>query len=222
MGRLPTGGNGGDLLNEAESILIAKAKRGDSEAFEELVKSYYKTVFNIALKMFANREDASDMAQEAFIKIYKSIGSFKGESSFKTWLYRVATNLCLDELRSRKKRKIISFDEQFANTDSENIHVPQNTVISPESELLKKELRDCVNDAIKKLPDDLRLAVILRDIQNFSYHEISAILTCAEGTVKSRISRGREQLRKLLSEKEELFGMNFVKSSRKEPEIEKL
>jgi RNA polymerase sigma-70 factor (ECF subfamily) len=204
------------ILNEQDNMLIKRAKNGDVEAYEDLVRAYYKTVFNIALRMFSNNEDASDITQEVFIKIYKSIGTFEGKSSLKTWIYRITTNLCLDEFRSRKNMKVVSFDEQIEQSnDRYNIEFKTES-ITPESNLLKKEVKEALNIAITELPKDLRIALILRDVQNLSYEEISSFLKCPQGTVKSRISRARQLLRKKLSKKVELFDMHYVKSNREE------
>lgn len=203
-------------MDEQDDILIKKAKEGDVDAYEELVKIYYKTVFNIALRMFSNNEDASDITQEVFIKIYKSIGAFEGKSSLKTWIYRITTNLCLDEFRSRKNMKVVSFDEQIEhNNDRYNIEFKIEST-TPESNLLKKEVKEALNRAIMELPKDLRIALILRDVQNLSYEEISSFLKCPQGTVKSRINRARQLLRKKLSKKVELFDMRYVKNNREE------
>jgi RNA polymerase sigma-70 factor (ECF subfamily) len=208
---------GGVFLNEQDEILLKKAKSGDVDAYEELVKTYYKTVFNIALRMFSNTEDASDITQEVFIKVYKSIGRFEGRSSFKTWIYRIATNLCLDELRSRKNFIAVSFDEQIANnTEAINVKLKDESIGSPETELLRAEIREELYNVINELPEDLRIITILRHIQNLSYDEISEILNCPQGTIKSRISRARELLRKKLSKNMELFDSRFVKEDRKE------
>jgi len=203
-------------LSEEDEKLLKRAKDGDAEAFEELVTVYYKTVFNIALRMLSNTEDASDLTQEVFIKIFKSIGTFEGKSSFKTWIYRITTNLCLDEFRTRKKMKVVSFDEQIENKNEESSLKLTDTGISPETKLLNSELKETLNQAIMELPKDLRLAVVLRDVQNFSYEEISLALKCPQGTVKSRINRARQQLRKNLSKKTELFEADYVKRVREE------
>lgn len=192
-------------MNEEEKILLEKAKSGDVEAYEELVKSHYTIVYNIALRMLSNTHDASDLAQEVFIKIFKSIKNFEGKSSFKTWIYRITINLCYDEYKKKKHISIVSYDEQIENKNDDYGIQTNNEIKTPEKSLLDSEIKGVLNDAINKLPKNLKIVVVLRDIQGFSYEEIAQILKCPQGTVKSRINRAREYLRKELSGKTELF-----------------
>ncbi len=192
-------------MNEEEKILLEKAKTGDVEAYEELVKSHYTIVYNIALRMLSNTHDASDLAQEVFIKIFKSIKNFEGKSSFKTWIYRITINLCYDEYKKKKHISIVSYDEQIENKNDDYGIQTKNEIKTPEKSLLDSEIKGVLNDAINKLPKNLKIVVVLRDIQGFSYEEIAQILKCPQGTVKSRINRAREHLRKELSGKTELF-----------------
>lgn len=201
----------GQVRRMNEGLLLEKAKKGDVEAFEQLIAGYQKRVFNIALKMIGNPEDASELAQETFIRVFKSIGKFKEESLFSTWIYRIATNICLDELRKRKGKKEISLDEDIKLENGEVSRQIEDTGPSPEAVAERNELRRKVNDAIGLLTEEHRLVIIMRDIQGFSYEEIAKITGCPEGTVKSRINRARQSLKQLLKDRVELLNEEYVK-----------
>ena len=174
----------------SEKILVEKAKGGDSSAFEKLYDLYATKVYNTALRMTRNAEDALDLSQEIFIRVYKSLPFFKGDSSFSTWLYSIASNACIDFTRKETKKKHDSVDEALQLPD----------VKTPESELETRQLREDIANAISSLPPNLREVIVLREINGLSYAEIADALDIEEGTVKSRISRAREKLCILLSE----------------------
>lgn len=198
-------------MGQNEQILLEKAKAGDIAAFEELIEGYQKKIFNLAYRIIGNYDDAGDMAQEALIRIYRSIANFKEQSSFSTWIYRITTNVCLDEIRKRKNKKVISLDEEIRMEDGEMKRQFMSDDIQPDAAAEQKELRTMVNNAINSLPEDQRLVITLRDIQGLSYDEISTVLDCPAGTVKSRISRARQALKNVLSTKLELFDEEYVK-----------
>ncbi|PAB61399.1 RNA polymerase subunit sigma-24 [Anaeromicrobium sediminis] len=195
---------------DIEKSLIKKCQSGDVESFELLIKDYEKRAFNIAYRMLGNVEDANDATQEAFIKIYKHINKFKGDSSFSTWLYRIVTNTCLDILRKNKNKKTLSYDNPTETEEGtikrEFVDHKTNTEKTVEREMVKKELHECINS----LGDSHKTAIILRDINGFSYKEIAHILSCSEGTVKSKINRARKNLKNLLEDKMELFKDQMV------------
>lgn len=194
------------MQGNQDELLLKRAQKGDAAAFEELMSSQEGRMYAIALRMMGNREDAQDCAQEAMVRIYRAMGSFKGQSTLATWIYRITMNTCLDELRRRKVRKVTSLDSLvdtgWAPTD------PNDT---PEEHGLRSEKRNVLNSAIQTLPEDMRAAIILRDIKGYSYDEIAGVLDANVGTIKSRISRGREKLREILSKEAELFGRGRVK-----------
>lgn len=184
-----------------EERLISRAASGDSAAFSELMSIHERRMYAVALRMCTNREDAQDCLQDAMLRIYRSIASFKGQSSFSTWVYRITMNTCLDELRRRKSRGSTSLDSLLENGWS-----PSDDGGMPEKHALASEQRRMLNRAIAELPEDMRSAIVLRDVQGFAYDEIAEMLETNIGTVKSRISRGREKLRQILKENAELFG----------------
>ena len=183
-----------------EEALIARAIKGDGAAFTELMSLHETRMYAVALRMCANREDAQDCLQDAMLRVYRSISGFKGQSTFATWVYRFTMNTCLDELRRRKTRAATSLDTLLDSGWS-----PADEGDVPERHAVASEQRRVLDAAIAELPEDMRSAVVLRDVQGFSYDEISAMLEVNVGTIKSRISRGREKLRQILQENSELF-----------------
>ena len=178
-----------------EKRLIELAKNGDEASFEQLLQKYEKLVYTIAYRSTGNEHDAFDISQEVFIKIYKNLPQFKEQSSLSTWIFRITMNACVDFARKKKRTPVsISID------DDENIFL--NDIADNSSEPLacieSMELADGIQQAILSLSDDHRKIVILRDITGLSYAEIGEILDMPEGTVKSRLSRARENLRKIL------------------------
>ncbi|NSW92293.1 MAG: sigma-70 family RNA polymerase sigma factor [Firmicutes bacterium] len=195
-----------------EKDLIRKSQKGDIEAFEQLIESYQKKVFNIALGMMGNYDDANDISQEVFIKVFKSIRNFRQQSSFSTWLYRITTNACLDELRKRKNSKnIISIDQVIHLENGEVVRQIEDDGPTPESTAERNELKEAVRDAIFQLSNEHKEVIILRDIQGFSYDDIAKIISCPQGTVKSRINRARNMLKEILKSKMELWDKDYVK-----------
>lgn len=192
------------MVLNTENDLIKRSIEGDQEAFEELIFKYQHKVYSLAYRYMGNEEDASDMAQEAVLRAYRSLRSFKGDSSFSTWLYRITTNVCLDELRRRKRSvHIISLDEPLATADGEEME-REITDTSPAVDVVyeQKELARQLEALIATLKPDHKTVIILRDIMDLTYEEIAEVLQCSVGTVKSRISRAREILRKKLVSKE--------------------
>lgn len=198
-------------MDRNEQLLLRKAKAGDVEAFEQLVEAYGKKVYNLALRMTGNHDDAADLAQEAFIRVFKSISGFKEQSSFSTWIYRITTNVCLDEIRKRKNKKVISLDEDIRMDDGEMKRQVVSEDPLPDELAEREELRSIVNAAINSLPEDQRIVITLRDLQGLTYEEIARILDCPGGTVKSRINRARQALRNVLSARTELLYGDYVK-----------
>lgn len=194
-----------------ENILVKKAINGDNSAFEMLMEKHMGIIYNIALRMAANQDDAEDMTQEIMIKIFRSLSSFKGNSKFSTWIYRVAVNTCLDELKKKKNKKHLSLDAEISGDDGEGQLEIKDDSPSPEKLAEQNELRDMVAAAVKLLSDEHRAVIVLRDIRGMSYSEIAEILGCSDGTVKSRISRARAQLKMILEKEYNFSGTYFEK-----------
>jgi RNA polymerase sigma-70 factor (ECF subfamily) len=172
-----------------------KSKDGDIDAFEELVCRYERKIYTLTYRLMGNREDADDFAQEAFLKAFQAIKSFRGESSFLTWLCRIASNVCRDELRKRYRVKTESLDEKIVLDDGEITKQFVSPEAGPAEEYERKELQEMMQEYINKLSPDFRMALVLRDINGYSYEEIAEQLECSLGTVKSRISRARNYLK---------------------------
>ena len=181
-----------------ELKLIAKAQKGDRKAFESLVKMHEKNVYNLALKLMKNREDALDASQDAFLKAWISIKSFRGESKFSAWLYRLTYNTCLDVIRKAKKGEIISLT---SNDEEEEVVDVKDNAPTPEEAAVKKETQQTVRDAVDNLPEEYRQIIIMREFTGLSYAEIAECTGLNEGTVKSRLSRARIKLAEMLRQK---------------------
>lgn len=178
-----------------ETVLIQKSQQGDLEAFEQLLTQYEKKVYTIAYKYMGNAEDASDMAQEAFIKVYQSIGSFRGEASFGTWIGRITANKCLDELRKRKKIQVTSLDEEVELEEGSVRKEIAAEIDTPEDHTIRQETVRYVQSMIGQMREEYRIVLVLRELEGHSYEEIAQMLSCSLGTVKSRISRARNYLK---------------------------
>lgn len=187
----------------SEDELVRRSKNGDIDAFEELIARYERKIFTTAYRLTGNREDAADLAQEAFLRAFRSIQSFRAEASFLTWMYTIVTNLCRDELRKRKRVHLESLDERIALEDSEVAKQFPSETVGPAEVYEQKELREKIQRTINTLTPEYRMALVLRDIQGLSYEEIAAQLDCSLGTVKSRINRARNYLKDKLSAERE-------------------
>ncbi|MFD2442544.1 RNA polymerase sigma factor SigW [Bacillus sp. CGMCC 1.16607] len=176
---------------------ILQVLKGDQDAYGELVEIYKDKVYQLCYRMLGNRHESEDIAQEAFIRAYINIHSFNIDLKFSTWLYRIATNLCID--RIRKKKPDYYLDSEVSGTDGLNMysHIPSTTDM-PEKELESLELEETIQREIMKLPDKYRSVIVLKYIDELSLNEISELLNLPIGTVKTRIHRGREALRKQL------------------------
>ncbi len=179
--------------------LVKKAKAGDGRAYDQLMEMYHDAVFNIILRMVRNRQEAEDLTQETFIKAYNSINSFNEEYAFSTWLFKIASNHCIDFFR---KRKLVTYsmDEPVKYKDDEIAHEYADNEPTVDKEMVASEKSKMIRQAIEKLPDKYRMAIILRHHEEKSYEEIAEILNLPLGTVKARIFRAREMLKKILKD----------------------
>ena len=183
--------------------LIQRAAEGDCGAFTELVQKYENFVYNIVFHSLRNADDAFDVSQEVFIRVYKSLGSFRGSSKFSTWLYTVAMNVIRDSIRSSKHRiRAVSLSPDDGEGGEKEFDIPDRSETSnPEEMLEKKERAKAVREGIRNLSEDHREVILLRDIEGYTYEEIALMLSIDIGTVKSRLNRARNSLKKYLSER---------------------
>ena len=186
------------MEGKEEKLLVKRAKKGNISAFEELIIEHESKVYNIAYRILNNEEDAKDLSQEVFIKAFNSLHKFREDSSFSTWLYRIAMNTCIDELRKRKGRESYSIDRDIQTDEGTIPREFQDKQLNPEEELMNKELASQIQWALNHLSETYKEVIILRDFQGFDYKQISQILGCSLGTVKSRISRARTELKTCL------------------------
>lgn len=200
-----------------ETYLVERARRGDVEAFGALVQTHEKKIYNMAYRMLGNPDDAFDAAQEAFTKAFFSLESFKGTSSFSTWLYRIAVNICLDELRRRKRNKVLPLDAPLSLSEGEIPRELPSASDTPEQILSRKELLRDIQKSILSLSPEHRLAITLRDMQGLSYEEIANLTGASLGTVKSRIHRARHALKNTILSGE-LLPSATVSRARKSPD----
>ena len=187
-------------VEESDLVLVKHVQRGDKTAFDLLVRKYQHKVVKLVLRYVRNPAEAEDITQEAFIKAYRALPQFRGDSAFYTWMYRIAINTAKNSLASRD-RSPIAYDLDL--TDPEESHSVQTKLQdpdTPEGMALTEEIRGIVNSAIEALPEELKTAIVLRELDGLSYEEIAAAMECPVGTVRSRIFRAREAIDKRLRE----------------------
>jgi len=183
-----------------DRVLVKQAQAGDLGAFDSLVRRYQERVYATLYHMTSNHEDADDLTQEAFIKAYKAINSFKGDSSFFTWVYRIAINKTINHLKQRKNKVHMSLNDLDFNAENDPDIVAFVSEKTPRREVNLSELQEKLNEAMQKLSDIHRLVVTLHDVQGMSHEEISKIMDCNTGTVRSRLFYARQQLQAHLSD----------------------
>lgn len=185
-----------------DQLLVERSKKGDREAFEHLVRLYENKVYTIAYRLMGNHADASDLAQDAFIKIYQALPNFRGDSSFSTWIYHITVNVCRDELRKRQRRPTVSLDEPAGENNT--TYEIRSSAPGPEEMLDRSETQAMIQECLNNLSDDYRTILVMREIQELAYEEIAELLGCSLGTVKSRLSRARQALKEKISKQMEL------------------
>ncbi|HUK02761.1 MAG TPA: RNA polymerase sigma factor RpoE [Steroidobacteraceae bacterium] len=186
--------------DESDLALVRRVQRGDRGAFDALVLKYQHKVVKLVMRYMRNPAEAEDVAQEAFIKAYRALPQFRGDSAFYTWLYRIAINTAKNAVVSRD-RSPVDYDLDMQNSDeSYDMQSRLKDPETPEGLVLTDEIRSTVNAAIDALPADLRTAIVLRELEGLSYEEIAAAMECPVGTVRSRIFRAREAIDKRLRE----------------------
>ncbi|HWX23285.1 MAG TPA: sigma-70 family RNA polymerase sigma factor [Candidatus Binatia bacterium] len=183
-----------------EMVLVRRARQGDLGAYDELVRRYQERIYATVYHMTSNHEDANDLAQEAFIKGFQALKSFKGGSSFYTWVYRIAVNKTINFLKQRKNRAQMSLDDLDVNAEHDPDLVALISDKTPRREVNLMELQEKLNEAMQKLSEPHRMVVTLHDVQGLSHEEIADIMDCNIGTVRSRLFYARQQLQAYLSD----------------------
>jgi len=178
---------------QIDQLLVERVQKGDKKAFDLLINKYQHRIISLVARYVSDQTEALDVAQEAFIKAYRAIPRFRGDSAFYTWLYRIAINTAKNWLVAKKRRPPTS-DIDAADAEQYDMDSRLKEQGTPENELMREEIRRTVYDTIAELPDDLRTAIILREIDGMSYEEIAVTMDCPIGTVRSRIFRAREAI----------------------------
>ena len=196
---LEAGHSPNDSVEPDDRVLVQRCQAGDSSAFNELVIRYRSKAFMLVYGMVQNEQDAWDLAQEGFLKAWKSIDRFKAQSSFYTWLYRIMTNVTIDSLRRKGVRGEAEFDDRIAPANVEpGSRTTPSVVPSPQLKLEQHEIRQRIDEAIAKLSPEHRAVIVMKEIEDLQYNEIAQILNCSLGTVMSRLFYARKKLQILL------------------------
>jgi RNA polymerase sigma-70 factor (ECF subfamily) len=192
-------GGGNETL---EASFLDRCRRGDRHACRELVTQYERRVYSIAFGFVRNREDALDLTQDVFVKVFRNLDGFQGASSFYTWLYRIAVNVCIDHIRRKKRRREdTDYDDTLAHDNAAEMETPvvsSSTGISPSRLVVNKELGSKISDSLEKLSDAHKEILLLREVEGLSYEELAEVLHIPKGTVMSRLFHARANLQKRL------------------------
>ena len=180
-------------VDASDLELVRRAQRGERGAFDLLVLRYQHKVIKLVARLLRDPTEAEDVAQEAFVKAYRALGSFRGDSAFYTWLYRIAVNTARNAMASRQRRPL-DYEAELSEGEQSTVESWLRHTDTPEATVLSEEIRETVNRAVAALPEDLRTAIILREVEGLSYEEIAAAMDCPVGTVRSRIFRAREAI----------------------------
>ena len=189
-----------DGAEVAEDVLVSRARRGDLKSYDALVKRYQERIYATIYHMTSNHEDTNDLAQDSFIKAYQALASFKGGSSFYTWLYRIAVNKTINFLKQRKNKHHLSLNDIDFNAEHDPDLVALISDKTPQRDAGLSELQKKLNEALLKLSEPHRMVVVLHDVQGVSHEEIAEIVGCNIGTVRSRLFYARQQLQGFLAE----------------------
>jgi len=189
--------NKNNYLSDPDVLLMVEFQRGNKASFETLMRKYYARILNFIYRFVGNREIAEDLTQEVFLRVYKSSGRYYPQAKFQTWIFTIAKNVSLNEVR--RKRKTISIDQEYGQDgEHKKFQLPDNKILGPDKEMIKQEKVVEVRKAINSLPANQRTAVILRRYEDFSYSDIAKTLGCSVEAVKSLLSRAKEALKNRL------------------------
>ena len=186
--------------DNVDSVMVQAVLDGDVNAYQALVERYERRIYHVAYGMVRNQEDAREIAQEAFVKAFKKLDSFRLESKFYTWICRITMNLCIDHHRRMKHRRHSEYDDQRSSTSSGGVIELASRRDDPSANVARKHLRARIMAAFDKLPDDQRQVMVLRELEDMAYKEISEVLDIPEGTVMSRLYYARRKLQQLLKD----------------------
>lgn len=201
VGVAPSSLSGAPLPSpDRDAHLVARAQAGDKEAFRQLVVAYKDRIHAMVRGMVRNEEDARDLTQEVFVKAWTQLVTFQGQSSFYTWLYRIAVNLTIDLRRKQGRRKESLYEDKVEADGAEGAEIPDPHSYSPQRAFLDKELGVKIREAMNSLSEEQRTAVVLRELEGLSYKEIADIVGCSQGTVMSRLFYGRKRLQEILKD----------------------
>jgi RNA polymerase sigma-70 factor, ECF subfamily len=187
-------------VERSDHELVKACRRGDKEAFRELVERYQRKVISVALGMVHNRDDAIEIAQETFVKAFENLGNFKGESSFYTWLYRIVVNRAIDFQRRERRHPTVALDDRIGTGESYDDILKEERLNDPYHLTQAHEIGDRVSEAINELTPDHKAVILLREVEGLSYDEISRVMQCSKGTVMSRLHYARKKLQKRLKD----------------------
>ena len=189
-----------DLQHEEDEVLVRRTQNGDNAAFDVLVGRYKERLYATVYHMTSNHEDANDLVQDTFIKAYKSLRSFRGQSSFYTWVYRIAVNRTINFIKRRKNRSQYSLDDMDSSIQTDPDLVELMSHVTPRREVALTELQQKLNEALQQLSEPHRAVVVMHDVQGMTHADIARVMKCSEGTVRSRLFYARQQLQGLLSD----------------------
>lgn len=188
-------------MKPGDEILMQRIKKGDMVAFDVLVRRWEHLLFNLIYKIIGDFETSKDVRQEVFLRVYQAAKRYRPESQFKTWVYRIAINCSISEMRKMKRRRTLPLDMSY-NQENEAQKTLEDTLVNPglqpDEVAQQNEVAQYIRDAIRRLPDEQRVVIVLRHYEGLKFHEIASILNCPLGTVKSRMRHGLERLRGML------------------------
>lgn len=189
-------------MEETDLNLVKRTRNGDRDAFNVLVTRYQRKVYGICYGMVRNPDDAMDLVQDTFVKVYRNLERFQGNSSFYTWVYRIATNVCIDFLRKAQRKKTVDYDDAIArdeDVEGDDMLLPSRMGINPARVLGRRELLEKINDALQTLSPAHRQIILLREVEGMAYQDIAETLEISIGTVMSRLHHARKNMQKALA-----------------------